>query len=232
MNEDFEENKDNFYPNNKKNTILFILTFICILFFIILMLRSYQIYNKQNNLDSLEAILSKDENIKEKVDDLNHNYEIDNLNSSYYDEINQQNNNIEDIILNSNNNAINKQEKTINDLLDENINNTFVVENTSTELDNMINNIQNNYDISNNGFIVQLVSLKNENYAEQYMDNIKKNYPEIVQNLNGYINKIDNNGQIYYRVQFETFNTKNDAKLFCKKLQENAKIQSCIILKK
>lgn len=232
MHENFEQNKNSFYQSNKKNTILFILTFICILFFIILMLRSYQIYNKQNNLDSLETIISKDENIKEKIDDLDHNYEINNIDNSYYDEVNQQNDNIENIILNSDNNVEDKQEKTINDLLDESTNTGFIAENESAELDNMINNIQNNYDISENKFIIQLVSLKNKNYAEQYMDSIKKNYPDIVKNLNGYIDEINNNNQIFYRVRFETFNTKDEAEIFCKKLQKNVKIQSCIVLKK
>ena len=233
MYKNFEKDKEFVSPDNKKNTVLFILTFICILFFVILMLRSYQIYNKQNNLDSLETILSTNNNVKEKADHTNQIFNIPNIENSYYDELDKNTDEINQIILNTDSNlTTNAQEKTIDDLFHESETTNLIVQNESVELDNMINNIQNNYNISNHKFIVQVASLKNRIYAEKYVDSIKKNYTVLVQDLDIYINETHDHHQKFYRIQFGTFDTKNQAEIFCETLKEKTKIQSCIILKK
>jgi hypothetical protein len=196
------------------------------------MLKSYQIYNKQNNLDSLDTILSTNENIKEKANNTNHTFDIPNIKNSYYDELSKNEDEISQIILNIDDKETKTQEKTINDLFEESIADNTTYKNESVELDNMINNIENNYNISKNKFVVQVASLKNRIYAEKYIDNIRKNYPQLMENTNIYIKENNDGHQLFYRVQFETFDTKNDAEIFCKTLKTEAQIQSCIILKK
>lgn len=216
--------------HSNKKTALFLLTFICVMFFVILMLRSYQIYNKQKNIDDLEVIKSTTTEIKQKNEKTIDDVVVENIDQSYFEELeNKKENNddeLDNIITNleNNNTEVNLDKK----IQEPNVKK----EEEPLDLDLVINDIQKQYNTETRQSIikVQLASLQNKDYVNEFVNNLKKQ--DIFNNLKENIEETNINNQTFYRVQFGNFDSKENANDFCKKYKELNKNATCVIIEK
>lgn len=226
----------------KKYLITFISLIITILFCFIIY-KSYKI--SKQDIDSLPIIKSDVEVVKIKND--NSELEEIDVNSFYMDEtiskdkLERQslNNKINDITTESikteivdNETMKNKPEENVSNNTDihinKNIKNLIVNEKQDdvvTETDSL-----NNDDF----YKAQLIALKNQQQAKNFIEQTKKKYYNLLKNLDIFIMKIDLKEKgVFYRVQVGNFNTKSDAVNFCKEYIKigNKNITNCIVVK-
>lgn len=83
-------------------------------------------------------------------------------------------------------------------------------------------------------FKIQLVSMKNKNSAQDYIDKIKKT-SKLFNSLTPLVDEVNLKEKgMFFRVQFGYFSTKEEAEAFCKKYLEennNNKLLNCILIK-
>ena len=161
--------------------------------------------NKTNqNIDmgeNLSVQPSEQELLNDKINKINDN---DNTN------LTSANNAVENI-------QINKSNASINIKNDDKTSNTNVKELESLGNNSLIKNLQNKKD-TKPGVRVQILALRTRDGLEQYWNNLKKKYQDLLADKTYYIEEanLDGAGGIY-RLQVGNFKDKNEAEEFCKK---------------
>ena len=247
-----------------KKYIVFALSIFIIMLFIFIILKSYKIYKIKNNVNNLPIIRSDVEIIKMKKDnrelkeiEVNSFYKTEEIDESNFEKHNLDNT-IDDIVTTSAVEEITKQkaadkdfaEEKKDDFLDLVDDNTITYDvatqkyvqapvETSNIKELVVNEKQeeNNIekkDIDNRFFKAQLIALRNQQQADNFINETRKKYTNILKNLNIFTVKIDLKEKgIFYRVQVGNFNTKEDAKKFCEEYVRiaNKNLTNCIVVR-
>ena len=247
-----------------KKYIVFALSIFIIMLFIFIILKSYKIYKIKNNVNNLPIIRSDVEIIKIKKDnrelkeiEVNSFYKTEEIDESNFEKHNLDNT-INDIVTTSAVEEITKQktadkefvEEKKDDFLDLVDDNTITYDvatqkyvqapvETSNIKELVVNEKQeeNNIekkDVDNRFFKAQLIALRNQQQADNFINETRKKYTNILKNLNIFTVKIDLKEKgIFYRVQVGNFNTKEDAKKFCEEYVRiaNKNLTNCIVVR-
>ena len=239
--------------NNYKKYLITLISFIIVILFFFIIYRSYKISKIKQNITNLPVIRSDVEIVKIKKDnrelkepEVNSFYKDENMNEKVLEKQNldttinnivattitdtikqetlQDNKTIDDIIEKED---IQKKQEDV--VIDKNIKKLIVNEKQDDEI------IEENTIKENSNFYkAQLIALKNQQQAKNFIDQTKKNYVSILKNLDVFMVKIDLKEKgIFYRVQVGNFNTKEDANNFCKEYIKlgNKNITNCIVIK-
>jgi hypothetical protein len=233
---------------NQKN-ILIVTALLFVAIFIFIIVKSYKISKTKNDMDNLPTIKSNVYIIKTK----NEVKELKTETNSFYESLEnkrkEKNINIvgkaeevtaigDDFILDSKINKIvddNVFVENNNVVIDENIKKITINEKIETKsTDNIVK--ENKLTNINAGsyYRAQLIALKNQQQAKNFVDTTKKKYGNLLKNLDVFIVEIDlvDKG-IFHRVQVGNFNTKDEASNFCKiYLKDSDKnTTNCIVVK-
>lgn len=95
----------------------------------------------------------------------------------------------------------------------------------------LVENLKNKKDIKP-GIKVQLLALKSKDALIQYWEELENKYKNLFNDKNYYIENVNINGSIIYRLQVGTFQSEDKAKDFCKKYIEttNKSKIDCIVV--
>lgn len=245
LGDNIQNKKKRYHISNQ--SILLIVTVVCVLLFLFLIIKSLQI--RKINKQDVELLHSNSENVI--VKEVENEIKVDNLNVGFYDlmdasgeDIDEIKINDEDFINNSDldskiselfdiKSSYNQTEDNsynsdiLNDIIENNIINNkdnskqFVVDNEINGIklkQNDINNIDSIQKVGKKGIKVQLGAMKTNEFAIEYRDNILAMYGDLFKDLECFIEGIDLKERgVFYRLRFGIFKTKKDAENFCSK---------------
>ena len=242
--------------------IISILIIVLFCFIIFRSYKIYKIKSNVGNLpiirSDVEIIKIKKDNRELKEIDVNSFYKTEEITESNFEKHNLDNtiNNIvttsavEEITKNDQKPVIKEEEIQKDDFLDL-VDNSNVVYDAAaqkyvqipTETSNIKELVVNEKqeentikvdDVDDKFFKAQLVALRNQQQADNFINETKKKYSSILKNLNIFTVKIDLKEKgVFYRVQVGNFNTKEDAKKFCEEYVRlaNKNLTNCIVVK-
>jgi hypothetical protein len=232
-----------------QKNVLIIVTLLFVAIFIFIIVKSYKISKTKNDIDSLPTIKSNVRVIKTK----NEVKELKVETSSFYESLknNQEEKKIkivnknkematidDNFVLDSKINKIVDDDAFVDNngvVIDENIKEIVINEKTEAKNTDVTNREKKTIGLNaNNYYKAQLIALKNQQQAKNFVNMVKKMYGSLLKNLDVFIVEIDLMEKgVFYRVQVGNFNTKDDATDFCRNyLKDNDKnITNCIVVK-